>query len=87
MKTYSEESGYAAIETAKRMAPTASTTAIVRLFAVAMVFYRGPVGDRACDELNAIMGKGRADALFYLCGFSRGTNDLDRWAELAGIES
>jgi hypothetical protein len=77
------DQGLAAIETAKQILPTARMTAIVRLYSVAMVFYRHPIGDRALDELRNIIGVDELNALCFLCGFSTGTMDPARWAELA----
>jgi hypothetical protein len=82
---YTDDQGLAAIETAKRILPTARMTAITRRYAVAMVFYRQPVGDRAFDELRGVLGADELNALCFLCGFSSVTPDPERWAELACI--
>ena len=84
---YTDDQGLAAIETAKRILPTARMTAIIRLYAVAMVFYRQPVGYRAFDELWTVIGADELHALCFLCGPSSVTPvvERERWAELACI--
>lgn len=87
---FTELDGYAAIERAKELAGTAKETAIVRLYAVAQLFYRQPVGDAAADALHEIMGDAEVNALFYLCGLSLGMgmsngNSIETWAKIACI--
>jgi hypothetical protein len=72
----------AAIETAKRIEMTAKETAIIRFFAIAMTFYRQPVGDRAFDELHRLIGADTTCAVMFLMGFSVEANS-DQWEGLA----
>jgi hypothetical protein len=77
-----EAEGYAAIEIAVRIAPTAKQTAIVRLFAIAQVFYRQPVGDAAADEIQKLTDKGTVEAIFFISGYSIGGGGSN-WEKLA----
>jgi hypothetical protein len=81
MKTYTDAEGLAAIEVAKRLD---KATAIIRLFAIAQVFYRQPVGVRACEELDRIIDWETSSAVFFISGFS-GIPPTEKWAEIACI--
>jgi hypothetical protein len=76
--------GLQAIEHARLMASTNKRLAIIRLFAVAMHFYRQPVGDLAFDALHSILGVEETAALSFLTGYSLGSSGReDAWEELA----
>lgn len=79
MKTETE--GVAAIETAVRMAQTSKESAIIRLFAIAQVFYRRPIGDRAIEEMEKICDHDAVGAMFFICGYSGG-GSFDQWERL-----
>jgi len=83
-KSRTSAEGMAAIERAKRIAETSKQSAIVRLYAIAMVFYRHPVGERACKELHVLMGEETTSALFFLTGYADGGSGRD-WDSLAAF--
>ena len=89
MKTYTDEEGLAAIETAKSISFNEKSAAIVRLFAISQVFYRQPVGNLAINELHDLIGEDASYAMFYIAGFSSGAGatKIERWAELGCIGS
>jgi hypothetical protein len=74
--------GYEAIEIAKRIAFTSKESAIVRLFAIAMTFYRRPVGDAAFDQLHILIGPETSAALSFIAGVSSGGSG-EGWERLA----
>lgn len=80
MKT--DAQGLEAIEIAMRIAPTAKSTAITRLVAIPMLFYRQPVGQRAQDALHSLMDDATVTALYFLLGFAQGSKG-GGWERLA----
>lgn len=87
---FTDTDGYAAIARATELTGTAKEMAIIRLYAVAQLFYRQPVGEAAVDALHEIMGDAEVTALFYLCGLSiimgmSGGNGTETWAKIACI--
>ena len=73
------EAGLRAIEEAKALSVSAH---VVRLFAVAMCYYRDPVGDLALDEIERLIGQDALTALSFLCGFAAGAGNKG-WDRLA----
>jgi hypothetical protein len=59
---------------------------LVRLFAVAMIDYRGPVGDLAWEKIREVTGEDYASALAFISGFVMGATkempNAERWREL-----
>ena len=81
---FSDEVGYAAIERAKTMS---KSVAITRLFGVAMVYYRQPVGDAAWAAMVELTDQDTVDALALITGIMAGAtmSHNDPWPETAGI--
>lgn len=76
--------GLKAIEEATEKARTDKTSAIIRLFAIGMTFYRHPVGDQAFAALRVIVGEEHLNALLFLAGYSLGAEGrTSAWEELA----
>lgn len=82
MTTYTEAEGRAAIA---RAIGLPKQTAICRLYAVAMLFFRQPVGNEALDELHRIIGVDATQAMMYVGGMSTTNPSPETWAAVAGI--
>ncbi len=87
MNNFTDSDGLAAIEVAKSISARAKETAIIRLFGIAQIFYRQPVGERAADELAALIGPDATCAMFYIYGLSGGLFPIESWAKIVCIES
>lgn len=83
--TPSESQGRKALSAAMKLPADSKTTAIVRLFAIAMVFYRQPIGDLAWEGLHILMGVEETSALAFISGFSVGGAGA-RWEQLVPWE-
>ncbi len=58
-------------------------TKISRLWAVAMYYYRQPLGDEAWASMRTIAGDGQTSAIAFLTGFARGGATREQLKELA----
>ena len=54
---------------------------IVRLYAMAMLYYRREEGEEACRQIRLLVGEDASLALFYLTGFVQRRPDPD-WNRL-----
>lgn len=59
------------------MGPMDIETKLIRLWAIAMIDYRGPAGDRAWDAMRKVGGVGQTSAIAFLTG----------WAAAGGAEA
>jgi hypothetical protein len=84
-RIYTEAEGRAAIKVATQISSTAKEIAIVRLFAIAQVFYRQPVGEEACQAMRLFLDDASIAAMFFIAGASRGGGNCEHWARIAQI--
>lgn len=84
--TYTLEQGMAVLTIAETL-PVVSC--VTRCYAVAMIFYRQPPGDRAWQIIRRRIGDEACDCLSYLTGFASGIayskKPLEVYAQMAGL--
>ena len=66
--------------------PLPLATKIIRLYAIAMLNYRQPIGDRAWGIMNKMIGRDITDAISFLTGFASGWNgNSSTYEQLLGV--